>query len=302
MLPKYPIFKTLEIKDQEEIESYTRPYFPYSDYNFVSMVSWNIHGRVKVSECNNNLVVLFDDYVSDERFLSFIGTNIVDNTIATIFEHSLSIIGSLELKLIPQCVVNNINNKESIHICDDIDNYDYIYSCESFRKFSGNKYHARRRFVNIFKRNWGSHSEILRLDICDPMIIREIFELFNKWAISRNKNESEIKKESIALCRYLEFSKHLDAVVLGLMINAKLSGFAVIEKLYGRYGIIHFEKADISYRGIFEYLMQNIAIYFESLGCDYINGEQDLGIDGLRKSKSLYRPYAYFKKYKIKLK
>ena len=97
----------------------------------------------------------------------------------------------------------------------------------------------------------------------------------------------------------LIYGQHFDTFSLGLSINGELSAFVIIEILQRNYGIIHFKKAILSFAGITEYLVQQTALYLQRLGCQYINGEQDLGLDGLRKSKTLYRPQNYLKKYTI---
>lgn len=45
MLPEFPQFKNLELSDEEEIERHTHKFLPYSDFNFVSMWSWDIKGK-----------------------------------------------------------------------------------------------------------------------------------------------------------------------------------------------------------------------------------------------------------------
>jgi hypothetical protein len=49
MLPEFPKFKSIEISDKEDVEKITKKYPPYSDFNFVSMWSWDIKGDMRVS-------------------------------------------------------------------------------------------------------------------------------------------------------------------------------------------------------------------------------------------------------------
>ncbi|OGY35168.1 MAG: hypothetical protein A3E36_00640 [Candidatus Andersenbacteria bacterium RIFCSPHIGHO2_12_FULL_45_11b] len=78
MIPKFPEFKPLEMTDREEIIGYTSKFLPYSDFNFTSMWSWDIDGKIMVSELNGNLVVNFSDYVTSEPFYSLIGDNDIE--------------------------------------------------------------------------------------------------------------------------------------------------------------------------------------------------------------------------------
>ena len=47
MLPEFPQFKKLELSDKEEVEKFTSKFPPYSDFNFVSMWSWDIKGEMR---------------------------------------------------------------------------------------------------------------------------------------------------------------------------------------------------------------------------------------------------------------
>lgn len=58
MIPEFPEFKKLELSDEEKIEKITKKFPPYSDFNFVSMWSWNIYNTVTISQLKKNLVVL----------------------------------------------------------------------------------------------------------------------------------------------------------------------------------------------------------------------------------------------------
>ena len=64
MIPQFPEFKSLELSDKKDIESFTKRFPPYSDFNFVSMWSWDIKEEIRISQLNGNLVVRFTDYLT----------------------------------------------------------------------------------------------------------------------------------------------------------------------------------------------------------------------------------------------
>lgn len=64
MISEFPQFKKLELADKKDIEKFTSKFPPYSDFNFVSMWSWDIRGEMRVSQLNGNLVVRFTDYLT----------------------------------------------------------------------------------------------------------------------------------------------------------------------------------------------------------------------------------------------
>ena len=56
MLPEFPKFKSIELSDKEDVEKITHKYPPYSDFNFVSMWSWDIKGEMRISEFYGNFM------------------------------------------------------------------------------------------------------------------------------------------------------------------------------------------------------------------------------------------------------
>ena len=81
MIPKFPNFKKLELTDKKEVEKITFKFPPYSDFNFTNMWSWNLKNEMGLSILNDNLVVKFIDYVNGQPFLSFLGDNLVNETV-----------------------------------------------------------------------------------------------------------------------------------------------------------------------------------------------------------------------------
>ena len=80
MIPEFPEFKKLELSDKEDVEAFTKKFPPYSDFNFVSMWSWDIKGEMRLSILNGNLVVRFTDYITGDPFYSFLGNNKTNET------------------------------------------------------------------------------------------------------------------------------------------------------------------------------------------------------------------------------
>src|SRR3989344_6357117 len=109
MIPEFPEFKNLELSDKEDVEKFTGKFPPYSDFNFVSMWSWDIKGEMRLSMLNENLVVRFTDYLTGEPFYSFLGDNKVNETVEELLEFSKKESLPLELKLIPEEVVKDLD-------------------------------------------------------------------------------------------------------------------------------------------------------------------------------------------------
>ena len=101
-LPLYPTFKKLELSDKEIFEEHTKKFPPYSDYNFVSIWSYNTEDNVTFSFLNDNLVMKLNDYITNEPFYTFLGTNKAEETI-----NNLLILSDTENVIKNRKILNN---------------------------------------------------------------------------------------------------------------------------------------------------------------------------------------------------
>ena len=76
-------------------------------------------------------------------------------------------------------------------------------------------------------------------------------------------------------------------------------GFSIDELLPNKFVMGHFIKADVRYKGIYEFLNEKTAGYLYINNYLDWNWQQDLGITGLRKLKKSYQPLKMFKKFKV---
>ena len=297
MIPEFPNFKKLELSDKEAVEKFTQKYPPYSDFNFVSIWSWNVDGEMKISQLNGNLVVRFIDYITNEPFYSFLGDNTTNETAETLLELSRREGITLQLKLMPEDSIKGLNDQK-FKIVESRDNFDYVYSLSSLYECNGKAYEKQRLRVNGFcKKYSGIEVRLLSLESAKHQII----ELSEKWRMGKQgrENEVELKKESDSIKRIFYFvDKNLFSICI--FHNENLIAYSIVEVLGNGYALLHFWKADTSFVGIYSYLMrQNSHILLEQFNIKHLNFEQDLGKESLRASKNEFRPALFLKKYFI---
>ena len=49
MIPNFPNFKHVEIKDKPDVEKFTHSFKPYSDFNFISLFAWDTNNQRKIA-------------------------------------------------------------------------------------------------------------------------------------------------------------------------------------------------------------------------------------------------------------
>ena len=97
-------------------------------------------------------------------------------------------------------------------------------------------------------------------------------------------------------CRYLNYKMG------GIYIDGQLEAFSL--GVYGhaeRTAYIHVEKANPNIRGLYPFISQQFLLH-EFPDALYVNREDDMGLEGLRKSKMSYNPILLEEKYEIRQK
>lgn len=175
----------------------------------------------------------------------------------------------------------------------DRDNSDYIYSSEKLINLSGKKYHQKRNHLarlNDYK--WEYH-DISDNDFDDCIS----FSTLN-YNYKNGENSQSSIAEQYAINTYFNYFHELGLKGGIIKINDKIAAMTIGEKLNSNTFCVHIEKADTRYQGIYVGINNSFAKSAAS-DCKFINREEDLGIEGLRRSKLSYHPEFILEKYEI---
>lgn len=299
MIRQFPEFTSLDINLQAEIKKFTSKFEPYSDFNFVSLYSWDVAKETSVSYLNDNLIVKMRDYLVDKELVSILGVNKIDASIEKIFN---DYDGLNKLDLVPDTTVRAINLSGQYIIEEDRNAFDYIYSVDDFLTMNGNGYKKHRQHINNFKSRYGDKISIEVFDATKHSHKEAILDICFSWKACKNHDFETFEDEILAIKRLLEDAENLNICGILVFINYKAVGFAINEVIDENYAIAHFEKANSAYEHITPFLKYKSVNSVVKHNIKYINYEQDLGIEGLRVAKSRYHPVKFLKKYTISLK
>jgi uncharacterized protein len=300
MIPLFPVFKTLELKDKDEVVKHVSQFGSNSDWNFIGLWGYNTRNDILISWLNGNLAIRSRDYLTNDFFYSFIGINHVIHTSQTLLNYSLKQKTGNVLKLIPEIVIN-ADQKISDHfiVKEDRDNFDYILLIDELCELNGSKYRKHRRSANKFKQLYIS-CKIQEIDLSKNIHQKQIYNLIDLW--KEQKKQTNTEHELIAIQRTLKDLSIFNTLCLGIFDKEKLIGFAIADLENKEHAETHFVKCDYSYDGGYQILRQELAKALKKIGYKYLNIEQDLGIPGLRFAKEQWNPICYVKKYTISLK
>lgn len=184
----------------------------------------------------------------------------------------------------------------------DYRNYaEYLYNPQDLIELKGKKYHAKRNFISRFintnqgKYVFRTYRESDLEGVCD---------LFSEWVKTKSfdvyhDNSERQEKKVVKLA--LEYSLKYDDFFADVMeVDGKIVGFETGELTASGVGIVHIEKGNTEYDGIYPSLCQMFAAkHFSDVR--YINRQEDMGLEGLRKSKESYHPCGFVEKRIVRL-
>lgn len=211
----------------------------------------------------------------------------------------------LKLYLVDEVMVKTLQEvpelSETFEFVEFRDGFDYVYEAEKLRTLGGRKMHKKKNHLNNFLRNYEGRYEYRHL-CCSNM--DEVKAFHNEWLANReitasnNKNNS-ISDEEEGIFRLLAHCSDIDYRCGGVYVDGKLMAYSI-----GSYdpaiecAFIHIEKANHEINGLYNYINQQFLLN-EFPNATWVNREDDLGQEGLRKSKLSYNPARLEAKYHI---
>ena len=179
------------------------------------------------------------------------------------------------------------------------DNYDYVYDIDGLADLKGRKYQKKRNHLNRFR---DSHPDCVLLPLAD-WDMEAIGALLRQWYESRKaaNPDTDYHLEELALERAIRFRDRLGLEGLALMENGRLLAFTLGSRLNCDTFDIHFEKAieETAYAAINQAFARYLREKYPELR--FLNREDDMGLEGLRKAKLSYSPDKMIEKYWARL-
>lgn len=282
-------FKGITLSDKKLFDSYFNKFPPkLSEFTFTNLFVWRRTKNHEFAVFDNHLVISFSESENSIRkFYQPIGENP-----AGIIEKLFSEFPESSFERIEESVSEKLSEKFSIN--EDRNMFDYIYNVNELAELKGDKYGAKRNFIKRFTK--------YKPEVCslDEGKVKAFLELQEKWCNIRNCRENEsMYAEDLAIRESLENFKELGISGCCVSINGIIEGFLIGEPLNENTFVDHFEKANTDFKGIYQFLLNDFVKRIPEK-YTFLNREQDLGIEGLRKSKLSYYPINFIKKYAIK--
>lgn len=263
------------------------------EYNFANLYLW---GRQRAAFLNDSLV-FFSQFNQRSVYLFPVWRGDLKQTIDAIIHdaHTRDIPCRITSLTHEDCDLLEALYPDKFRFHHDRNSFDYIYNIEELATLKGKKFQKKRNHLNKFKQ---SHPDY-RLEPITNENISMVEDLLNRWYKQRLDADpsADFYMEQVALTKALRHREELDMEGLILMDGDEILAMTMGSFLGGNTFDVQFEKAidETAYvamcSGFAGYLMDKYP------HLQYLNREDDLGIEGLRKSKLAYNPVMLIEKH-----
>lgn len=297
----FPInFKAIELKDKPVFDRYfQQSRYDTSECTFTNLYIWRKGYGLEWTEEENILYVKagWDDVLfmlqpfgaSDDEL-----PRILDKMADWFQRHQRK----FRLKGISEAFVEKIQNlfPGRYQVKEDRSNSDYVYLASDLIELSGRKFSAKKNHINFFTTHYPDYRYLPMTEEIVPACIASAVE----WYDRRTDNNQGLEYEKFAILEALGNFEYLGFQGGVIELYGKIEAFTCGEMLNEDTAVIHMEKGNTEIRGLYQMINREFCRHAWP-HMTYINREEDMGIEGLRRAKKSYNPVKLINKYELTL-
>ena len=283
------VFQPITINNIQSVIAITRQYAPQDcEFSIGTIFSWKSIQKTHFATIDNQLImrICIDGMMT---YTFPVGERVTSSTFeaietdAHLFNQPVRIQG--EYSLLQTYFDANYTITQYRNF------FNYIYLRNDLVNLKGGRYQSKRNHINRFQNTYNYTFQPLT-----PELIPDCIALEEEWRKQHVfEEQTSYEQEKMALVTALRNYEVLELLGGVVFIDEKIEAFSIGSAINGDTFDVMFEKANPLYDGIYSVINQE----FTSLIPEqytYINREEDLGMEGLRKSKLSYKPTFLFEK------
>ncbi len=277
-------FKPVTLNDRKLFEKYYK--FENSigsHYSFTNSFIWQKGYDVKYAIIDGFLCV--SACFTDKPYYTFpVGEGDIDLVLNKLIKNAGE-----------QTVFTQLTKEEAEYLKDNfgfetsinLDIAEYVYETEKLIKLSGKAYHQKKNHLNSFIKKYEYTFEEINIDSIPDA---------KEFCLRSIEKFTDRENERDAIHRLFDNFFGLELTGAVIRVDGEIIAVTAGEMLNPETAVIHLEKADTTFSGSYA-AINNLFAKNCFPNTKYINREEDMGIEGLRKAKQSYRPAFMVNKY-----
>ncbi len=278
------------------VEGYSAPWkLKCSEYTFTNLFIWGAQDKIRIAEQDGALFFLLDFGEGSFMFAPLTRDpggdyeKALDAASAWCRKHGVAPV----FRAVSGAIRDAFLRCPGYALEEDRDNFDYVYTVGGLRDLAGKKLHAKRNHINQFMSQYAGRYEYVRLN---PDMLFECTELYNEWLQGKPPSDPDAVGEYVAIRALITHMDALGVVGAGVRIDGRLKAYTLGERMDSEMAVVHIEKADTDIPGLFT-VINNLFVKNEFADLTWVNREEDMGLEGLRRAKLSYNPAYLIEKY-----
>lgn len=291
-------FRTIRLEDKAEVERCAHAYsYPLCEHCFTDLFIWNEHYGTEICFYNGFLLLRMKAVDTGKTYyLAPVGEGDLADAIRAIEADAAErgvefCMISIAEDMIPR-IEAAFPNRYDFSWSED--SADYVYLSEKLQTLSGKKLQSKRnlvnRFLSAYEGRW-SYEDITEENKQDALNFHYKWCEINSCAMDR-----AFLGETCAVARGINNFDVLELRGGILRLDGEVIAFTFGCRSTDDVFVVQIEKADHNIPGAYQMINQQF-VQRNCTGVKYVNREEDLGLEGLRKAKQSYHPEFMAKKY-----
>lgn len=287
------VFQPLTIEHRQMFDKFFQHCQPkISEYTFTNLFIWRVCKQLQFTTHEEGFFLKAVDKEGIEYIYPPLGFEDCQKTYEFLSAYCKES-GINRVRLVPEFQLKFVHPYRPV-VTADRDNFDYLYKTSSLATLKGWRLDGKRGFVKKFAANY----DYQYLPYINSLK-EKCYELYDSWYHHREAVDPTVHDEYVAFHEFLDNFERLGSVGGVIMQEGRVIAFSFGERLSDTTFVVHFEKADPSFTGSYQMINQ-LFVQHEALNrYQFINREQDMGIEGIRKAKLSYVPFRMIKKYTV---
>lgn len=282
-------FRKLTVDDKKLFQSYIDKNDLGWEYNFATIFLWDINDTMMMA-AEDGILFIYNTFYNSIVFMPPYMKNDSDflKAVDKISEYAREKKIVYRLRgLRPEQAA--LLDETKFLTASSRNDYDYIYNSDDLKYLRGKAFHSKRNFVTRFENTYNYTVRDYTPEDYDGLMA-----LYEIWKDESSHSTLEVEKKAVE--RAFKYHKQLDLRIAVIKVDGKYAGFSVSSIECN--GIVHtiFEKGLTEYVGIYQAINKFAAQRYFPDGT-FVNRQEDMGIEGLRRAKLSYNPVILYEKH-----
>jgi hypothetical protein len=286
--PAFPEFRPVVLEDRAVFDEFLERHpSDVCELVFANIFMWKDSEHPRWTVLNGGLCVLVEPDFEVPYALPPVGGERVPETVAALLTRAP------RLSRVPQDFVRKFG--AGFKAEEDPGNFDYVYSRPELAELKGKKFDGKRNRIRKFESTFSHQYQYHRLTRED---VPGCTRLLEDWFEEKRNGDPYMRAERKAIIQALASFEDLGLKGGAVKVGGRIEAFTMGGRLTSDTAVIPIEIANPGIVGLAQWINREFVVR-ECADYAFVNREQDMNVEGLRRAKLSYQPARLVKKYNL---